>query len=121
MKRTKLLAVAALALVICLPGMAGAVTTFYTEAAFQADINPGYYLEDFDSVTAGSLPGSLSYGPVNGFSYTVSPSVNTLYTFGAVSTNDSTASLVINFTGSDVTTVGGLLHRLRCKCHKRGY
>ena len=54
MKRTKLLLVAALALVICLPGMAGAVTTFYTEAAFQADINPGYYLEDFDSVTAGS-------------------------------------------------------------------
>ena len=106
------LAVLTLGAVICLPGMALAGTLIFDETTFLTDIQPGYYLEDFNSLTNnGSNPASLTFGPVNGFSYTASATganAAGLYPLNsALSLNDSRSTLLITFTGAPVTAVGG--------------
>ena len=82
------------------------------EAAFLAQVAPGYYLEDFDGYTYGSytLP-TLDMGPVNGFSYTISTDPNSDFLWsgpGNMSTNSANSKLKIDFTGDDVLAIGGL-------------
>jgi PEP-CTERM motif len=105
------LAVAVLGLVIgAAPARAGFV--FTDRAAFLADVQPGYYLEDFNG-----LPGNTDLGPSvsfsgGGFSYDAT-NPNDLFTTPsiagdvALSTFDSGQSITITFTGAPVTAVGG--------------
>jgi hypothetical protein len=101
----------ALGLVISITGhmsKTAAITVYTTEADFVAILDT-YYLEDFDEYTFGSYIGpSLSLGPVNGYSYTMS-AVNDLFSGDSnMSTNDPTDPLEVNFTGDPITAVGGL-------------
>lgn len=87
--------------------------TFTDQASFLANVQPGYYLETFDS-----LPGYTDLGPSvsfsgNGFSYDAT-NPDGLYTTTptmsgdvALSTYDSGQSITITFTGAPVTAVGG--------------
>ena len=87
---------------------AGAGTTVFTdETSFLAAIDPDYYLENFNSLPSGTIPSPRSFGPVNGYSYNVSAEAG-LYSDGEVmSTNSSGDPLIITFTGSPVSAVGG--------------
>lgn len=83
-------------------------SVFYSESAFLHFIQPGYYLEEFDAFTYGSYTGGpLGFGPVNGFSYTMSSLGGLFSGPGNMSTEDPFESLNIAFTGSAVTAVGG--------------
>ena len=85
-----------------------ATTVFTDESAFLSAIQPGYYLEDFDSFACGSFVGpSLDFGPINGFSYTMSASLDLWSGPGNMSTNNAFDPINIAFTGSAVTAVGG--------------
>jgi len=110
MKRVTASLVATL-LVLAAANAASAGATVYTdEAGFVGAIQPNYYLEDFGSFTYGSYQGaSLNFGPTNGFSYQIAASSDILYSGpGNMSTNRYTDSLIITFTGSPVTAVGGI-------------
>lgn len=91
---------------------------FSSESSFLTAIKPGYYLEDFhayDSVGLGGtfLGSSVNFGPVSGFSFTASAPTHGLFAIeqgsanGALSTNNPAESIVLTFTGSPVTAVGG--------------
>lgn len=100
-----------MAAILAVANAASAVTTIYTEeAGFVDAIQPGYYLEDFSSFSYGSFQGAvITFGPANGFSYQVASSSDTLYSGpGNLSTNRFMDSLMIAFTGSPVTAVGGI-------------
>ena len=85
-----------------------ATTTIFTdESAFLAALQPGYYLEDFSSFTYGIQGPSLGFGPTNGFSYTMSAAKQLWSGPGNMSTNIYNDPLLIDFTGTDVTGVGG--------------
>ena len=86
--------------------MAGA-TFFDNEGDLLANTQSGYYQENFDSFSAGPQGASLDFGPENGFSYTIS-AANDLYSGdGVMSTNTADDPLEIDFTGDNVTAVGG--------------
>ena len=102
-----------LLLVACLAGTADAALVQYTDSAsFLAAIEADYYFENFQSLSGSGLPGSLDFGPVNGYGYTASATTNLLsrgnisgdYT---LSVNLGTASLQFAFTGDAVTALGG--------------
>ncbi len=90
------------------PTTSALITVYFSESAFLSKIQPGYYLEEFNAYTYGSYTGGpLSFGPVNGFSYTMS-ATNDLYSgYSNMSTNMESDALNIDFTGSAVTAVGG--------------
>jgi hypothetical protein len=93
---------------------ASAVTTVHNNlASFLASTQPGFYLEDFSGVAAGPVP-SVSFGPVNGFSYTVQTpagSVSGLFNDpGLISTDNAADMIEIVFTGAPVTAVGGNMY-----------
>jgi len=90
------------------PVTSALTTAYFSESAFLSAIQPGYYLENFDAFTDGSYTGgSLGFGPVNGFSYTMS-ATNGLWSGSSnMSTSNNSDSLDINFTGSAVTAAGG--------------
>jgi len=93
---------------VAMPSFAN--TTAYTdEGTFTAMLQPGYYLENFNGYTYGSWYGhNLNLGPINGFSY-VMDAPNMLYAGnGNMSTNDSRDPIIITFTGSPVTAIGGI-------------
>ncbi len=85
------------------------------EASFQAALDAGYYLEEFNvynNWNGVSSPQSL--GPVNGWEYDVSASTGSLWALavysGCLSTQYGDAVLTITFTGSqEVKAVGGNL------------
>jgi len=110
-KISSILAMACMAALWVAP--ANAATTLYTsEAAFVADIQPDFYLENFDAYTYGSYTEwTLPLGPVNGYSYTISTgpgAVSYLWSgYGDMSTNNAEDPLVVDFTGKEVTAVGG--------------
>ena len=98
-------------------GMA-ADTTYTDQASFLAQLAPGYYQETFSSYSYGSPltydntglgPLSQSYGPVNGYSWTATETLQLgLFSVqNALSTNYSADPLVITFTGAPVTALGG--------------
>lgn len=100
--------VAALALILCIGMNAAAGTTMYTdEASFVGAVAPGYYLEDFSSLSPGDVSTPLALGPVNGFSYEIS-AVNGLYSGDEnLTTVSPNTALVIDFTGDTVFAAGG--------------
>jgi hypothetical protein len=84
-------------------------TTVYTNLAdFLAILNPGYYFDDFAWVDWGDpYAPSYDFGPVNGYSYTVSSAGEIFGIPGAISTNTPNEPMIIVFTGLPVTAVGG--------------
>jgi hypothetical protein len=99
-----------LSLVLSVTSVTFATTTVFTnEAGFLNAIQTGYYLENFNAFTYGSFVGpSRGFGPVNGFSYTMSANLDLYSLNGSMSTSASDDPLNIAFTGSAVTAVGGL-------------
>jgi hypothetical protein len=87
---------------------AGTATVYTDLASFMAQVAPGSYSENFASVPGGAVP-SLSFGPVNGFAYTVgATNLGTLFNDpGIISTNTATDAIEILFTGAAVTAIGG--------------
>ena len=92
---------------------AQAGTVFTDLPGFQAQLKPGYYLENFDGIALGVItsPKSFSSG---GYSYAASATMG-LYgeyapgsgTDKVLSTNDAHDPLVFTFTSGNVTAVGG--------------
>ncbi len=84
-------------------------TVFTSQASFVAQLQAGFYLENFASVPSGSVipaPGLSFTG--NGFSYTVDGTPGGLFNNpGVVSTNNATDMIFITFTGGSPTAVGG--------------
>lgn len=94
--------------------LASVAGVYTTEASFLTQLQPGYYLEDFNRYKFGDpLDRTLSqdYGPVNGYSWTAS-APDGLYSLpGFLSTydpTDPTDDLTITFTGASVTALGGI-------------
>ena len=109
----KLLPLLAAALLYAVPS--AQAVPFTSEAAFLANVQTGYYLEDFNS-----LPGYTNLGsPVsftgNGYSYDAT-NPDGLYTTPpiagdiALSVNFSGTAITITFTGGLVTAVGGNIY-----------
>jgi hypothetical protein len=91
-------------------GRARADVIYTDRAAFLANVQPGFYLETFDSLPQGFLPSPLSFSG-SGFSYTAS-AVGDFFNVGPpgdvwLSTNLQSAPIVFQFTSGNVTAVGG--------------
>jgi len=88
-------------------------TTVYTnEAAFTGMLQPGYYLNEFSGYNWTPLPGSINFGPVNGWTYTVSASTGGLWGLptygGCLSTEWPDAVMTVTPTGTkQVYAIGG--------------
>lgn len=94
--------------VLALAGAANA-TVYTTQASFLANVQPGFYFNNFTGVPTGAQP-ALPFGPVNGYSYIIDtdPTPNNLFNDpGIISTNLATDTILITFTGAPVTAVGG--------------
>jgi hypothetical protein len=117
MKKTQFVAVALLAQV----SLVSAATVYTDEATFLAQLNPQYFLEDFNNYTFGvPLDGSqptANYGSVNGYSWSASVPNNWPSSYGivglyslpnALTTYAAEDKLTINFTGKPVTALGGI-------------
>lgn len=102
--------ICAILLFLCATSETFATQIFTNESAFLGAIKPGYYLEEFNSYSGyGYLGASRSFGPTNGFSYTITAPPDGLYkVYGAISTTTWDDPLTITFTGSPVTAIGGL-------------
>lgn len=84
------------------------VTVYDNLADFLAVLSPTYYFDDFSWVDWGTISDpSWTFGPVNGYSYTVSAPGNVFSIPGAISTNSPLDPLTIVFDGAPVTAVGG--------------
>ncbi len=107
----RILAVTVAVLAAASTALAGAV--YDNEADFLAAIEPDYYLEEFDWCTAppgNYLQPTWDSPVVNGYSYTISQTTEGSVLFsleGALSVNWANALLVVDFTGLDVTAIGG--------------
>lgn len=89
---------------------APAMAAVYTDSAsFLADVQPGFYFNNFTGVPQGDQ-GSLNFSG-NGFAYTISavgPGSNRLFNGpGIISTDFATDAIQITFTSGNVTAVGG--------------
>jgi hypothetical protein len=117
MKKKQFLAVALLAQV----SLASAATVYTDEAAFLAQLDPRYFLENFSNYTYGDpFDGSqptANYGSVNGYSWSASvpnnwpPSYGVVGLFSlpnALTTYAAEDLLTIKFTGKPVTAMGGI-------------
>jgi hypothetical protein len=85
--------------------------TIYTdEATFTGAMQPGYYLNDFSGYNWTSITSPVSFGPVNGWTYSVWASWGNLWGLptygGCLSTEYPDASMTLTLTG-DVKAVGG--------------
>lgn len=99
---------------LILPWMAQAGVIYNDLSSFLSSVEPGYYLEDFQSLTGpGGLGSPLSFSG-NGFSYeasatsgfyaTQTPSGSGNY---VLTTTDARDPILITFTSGNVTAVGG--------------
>lgn len=90
---------------LCLAGAANAQAVMYNDSAsFLANLAPGFYLENFNTVVGTFSSKSFSS---NGFSYTVSAPGNLIPVNGAISTVNKNDSISIVFSGAPVSAVGG--------------
>ena len=84
-------------------------TVFTDSASFLAQVQPGFYFNNFSSVGGGATP-SLSFNS-GGFAYTVTafgPGSQQLFNDpGLVSTDSALDAIRITFTSGNVTAVGG--------------
>ncbi|MBN2446649.1 MAG: PEP-CTERM sorting domain-containing protein [Phycisphaerae bacterium] len=106
--------VAAIAVLLAVSGAFGAVT-YVDQSTFLANVQPGYYLEDFGMPAVSYLvPGPFSDGT---YSWTVTSS-DDLYVWGeddasgtgcvgSVGPTEDGYSMTIDFTGAPVTAFGG--------------
>ncbi len=97
-------------LVLTVVGAASGAIVFDDKDAFLSVlIQPGFYLEDFATFTTpGPQGSSLDFGPTNEFSYTMSAPPSGLFVVSEnMSTFEASEALVIDFTGSPVTAMGG--------------
>lgn len=89
-------------------------TTFTSQPAFLASLQPGYYLEDFNGLPDNAFLGSPLSFSGNGFGYDAS-NPDGLYSTPsnggdiALATLNSGQSITITFTAGTVTAVGGTL------------
>ncbi len=91
-----------------------AITTWTSEASFTSQLQAGYYIENFTSVSGGGATISLSGGS-GPFAYTISTSppgvglnaISTDFSGKAVSPAAGPVSVIITFTSGNVTAVGG--------------
>ncbi len=89
--------------------------TFTDQTSFLANVQPGYYLENFNTLPGYTDLGSPLSFSGNGFSYDAI-AVDGVYTTQAIagdvalSTFNSGQSLTIAFTGAPVTAVGGNIY-----------
>ena len=75
---------------------------------FLAVIEDNYFFDDFEWLDWGTIyAGSYQFGPVNGFSYTISAEGGVFSVPGAMGTNFPLDPLVFDFDGIPVTAVGG--------------
>jgi hypothetical protein len=101
--------------ILATPLSANALTnTFSNEATFLSNVNSGFYLENFNSLSDGNLSVAIPFNS-GGFAYTVTAigGGSTLFSgvgntgsrfLGVSSSNDS---INISFTSGNVTAVGG--------------
>jgi len=90
---------------------ASAQTTYTDQATFLANVQPGSYLETFDSLVQGDVVASPINFAGNGFTYTASATGN-FFNVGPtgdtwLSTNSPSTDIVFTFTSGNVTAVGG--------------
>lgn len=100
---------ASAALVVC-AGSAMASSTVYTDSAsFLANVQPGFFFNDFATVPVGSVPSVSASG--NGFGYTITAtgagSNNLFNDPGIISTDSALDAILVTFTGAPVTAIGG--------------
>jgi len=93
---------------LCMVPIAHAATIYNGEADFLAAIDGSYYLEDFNNFNDQYNGLSVNFGPVNGFSYTLSAPDGLYSTTGNMTTNYADEALTVDFTGAPVTAIGGL-------------
>jgi hypothetical protein len=92
--------------------LANAQTITYTnQSTFLANVAPGYYLENFNSLNNGTFYSAPLNFSGNGFAYTAT-ATNGLYGAAgnggsSLSTNVATDPIVFTFTGAPVTAIGG--------------
>jgi hypothetical protein len=100
---------AAVAITLALPSAVKADIVYTDEAAFLANVQPGYYKETFDSLS-NPVPNPATFS-LNGFSYDAAAAGGLYAVFpasdGALSTSNSDTSLILTFTSGNVTAVGG--------------
>lgn len=106
MRKSMLAGLSILFLILGMTCIGNATTIYTDEAAFLSAIEESYYLEDFDGYS-GSYGDSLDFGAVNGYSYTMSALVGLYSGGGNMSTSTQFDTLSIDFTGADVTAIGG--------------
>jgi len=98
---------------LVLPGTGNAGLIF-DQSTFVASLQPGYYLEDFSSLTGpGSIPGPLSFSS-GGFTYSANApggfyAVQTPSGSGnhVLTTESAADTITLTFTSGNVTAVGG--------------
>ena len=83
------------------------------EASFTAMVKPGYYLNEFSGYNWTPLNSPQNFGPVNGWTYSISASVGKLWGLptygGCLSTEWPDAAMTVTPTGGQqVTAIGGL-------------
>jgi hypothetical protein len=92
------------------PPCVQAATIFIDSPTFVAGLQPGYYLESFDSLTAEPLPNPIIFSS-GGFSYSASAPGGffPVATSGdwVLSTTFPTDPITLTFTSGNVTAVGG--------------
>lgn len=83
-------------------------TVFTSQASFVAQLQAGFFLNDFTGIPTGSVP-SLAFNS-GGFAYTITatgPGSNNLFNDpGVVSTDSALDAILVTFTGGGPTAVG---------------
>jgi hypothetical protein len=102
---------------MCCVGASAGTVAYTDKDAFVSLLQPDYYLEEFNSSYAPGNPHagtpSADYGPVNGYSFTLTTTTggdrpHGLWSItGAESVNNSLDKLIVIFTGRPVFAVGG--------------
>jgi len=98
--------------------VAGAIMVHTDQASFLAALDPGFYLETFDTTATGSTPAPLLFS-ASGFSYNVdlvAPAFSGLFPFTIpggdpsdiiMASNDARDTIIFDFTSGNVTAAGG--------------
>ncbi len=98
----------AAALVLIVP-LAVAGTVYSDQATFVSLLSPGYYLENYSGLAAGTHPSTINFSQ-GAFSYTASASQGLWVNSAggnALSTNNAGDPILFTFTSGNVTAVGG--------------
>lgn len=100
---------------VCIGSVASGAQVYQDQASFLAAVQPGYYHETFDTLDNVQLSGTETFGPQNGFSFTVStPDVLWLWDSGfswlssdLVGTDYPNQPITFDLSASPATAFGG--------------